>query len=61
MTTESKLYFVEQVNPHYCNILAKISYTQFTTFYNSNTEKDETGDSIKPYTSITCSGNTVVP
>ena len=47
---ESQLTFVEQVNPHYCNILSKISYSQFTTFYNKEEEKGETGELIKPYT-----------
>ena len=48
--TESQLTFVEKVNPHYCNILSKISYTQFTTFYNNEDEQGETGECIKPYT-----------
>ena len=47
--SDSKLTYVEQVNPHYCDILAKISYTQFATFY-TNTENDETGTYVKPYT-----------
>ena len=48
---EPQLTFVEQVNPHYCNILSKISYTQFTTFYNNEDEQGgETGECIKPYT-----------
>ena len=47
--TQSQLTFVEQVNPYYCNILAKISYTQFTTFYNNENKNEGTGDSIKPY------------
>ena len=48
--TESQLAFVEQVNPHYCDILSKISYSQFTTFYNNEDEQGETGELIKPYT-----------
>ena len=48
--TESQLTFVEQVNPYYCNILAKISYTQFTIFYTNENEQGETGECIKPYT-----------
>ena len=48
--TQSQLTFVEQVDPHYCNTLAKISYTQFTTFYNTESKNDKTGESIKPYT-----------
>ena len=47
---ESQLNFVEQVNPHYCNILSKISYSQFTTFYNDDDEEGKTGECIKPYT-----------
>ena len=49
--TESHLAFVEQVDPHYCDILSKISYIQFTTFDNNDDEQGETaGECIKPYT-----------